>query len=124
MTLITSLVGFLSGVIGAMGLGGGGVLLISLTAFASVEQLTAQGINLLFFPPVGLSAIIIYSIKKQIRWKTVLLMWAGGILGAVLGFLAARFMGGASLSKLFACFLIVFGISRLFAKVEKQKKDV
>lgn len=124
MTFITSIVGFLSGVIGAMGLGGGGVLLIYLTAFASVEQLTAQGINLLFFLPVGLSAIIIYSIKKQIRWKTVLLMWAGGILGAVLGFFIARFIGGALLSKLFACFLIVFGISRLFLKGEKQKKDV
>ncbi len=106
-----------------MGLGGGGVLLIYLTAFASIEQLTAQGINLLFFLPVGLSAIIIYSIKKQIRWKTVLPMWAGGILGAVLGFFIARFLGGALLSKLFACFLIVFGISRLFAKAENQKKD-
>jgi hypothetical protein len=43
---------------------------------------------------------------------------------AVLGFFIARFIGGASLSKLFACFLIVFGISRLFLKGEKQKKDV
>lgn len=124
MTLITAIVGFLSGVIGAMGLGGGGVLLIYLTAFASVEQLTAQGINLLFFLPVGLCALIIYTIKRQICWKIVLWMWLGGVFGVALGFFAARFMGGDSLSKLFACFLIIFGISRLFAKSEKEKKNV
>ncbi len=124
MTILTAVVGFLSGVIGAMGLGGGGVLLIYLTAFASVEQLTAQGINLLFFLPVGFSALIIYTFKKQIRWKTVVWLWLGGGLGAALGFFTARFVGGNSLSKLFACFLIIFGISRLFARVKKEKHDV
>ena len=124
MNILTTIVGFLSGVIGAMGLGGGGVLLIYLTAFASVEQMNAQGINLLFFLPTGLLALVVYAAKKQIRWKTVLWMWLGGVLGATSGFFAARFMGGDSLSRLFACFLIIFGISRLFARVKKEKKDV
>jgi hypothetical protein len=73
------LAGFLSGLIGAMGLGGGAVLIIYLAVFTKTEQLTAQGINLLFFIPVGLLAVIIYALKGQIRWKTVLLQLKGSL---------------------------------------------
>ena len=41
--------GLLSGIIGAMGLGGGAVLLIYLSLIKGTDQLKAQGINLLFF---------------------------------------------------------------------------
>ncbi len=117
--------GFLAGVLGAMGMGGGGVLLIFLTAFASVEQLTAQGMNLLFFLPVGLLAVITYAVKKQIEWKTVLLMWAGGIVGAVVGYFCAGYIGSRYLSRLFASFLIIFGISQFLGKDKtKEQKDV
>ncbi len=110
------LAGLLSGVIGAMGLGGGGVLLIYLTVFAHTEQLTAQGINLLFFLPVGLIAIIIYSIKHLIEWKTVFKLWLGGILGAGGGFLLAKAVDTTLLGKIFAVFLILFGSLQLFSK--------
>ena len=46
-----ALAGTLSGVIGAMGLGGGGVLIIYLTLFLGMEQGIAQGVNLIFFIP-------------------------------------------------------------------------
>lgn len=107
--------GFLSGLIGAMGMGGGGVLLIYLTVFAGVSQLEAQGINLLFFLPTGLLAVIMYVAAKRIKWRIVLKMWAGGAVGAVLGYMAANFVGTDSLRKLFACFLIVFGICQMFS---------
>ncbi len=51
--------------IGAMGMGGGGVLLIYLTAFAHVPQLKAQGINLISFLPTGLLATVIYAVKNR-----------------------------------------------------------
>ena len=111
----------MSGTIGAMGLGGGGVLLIYLTVFAQTEQLRAQGINLLFFLPVGLIAIIIYSIKHLIEWKTVLKMWLGGVVGAGGGFLLARAIDTDWLGKIFALFLILFGIWQLIFKSKKQK---
>ncbi len=116
VNIIPAVAGFLSGTIGAMGMGGGGVLLIYLTVFANVEQLQAQGINLLFFLPTGLAAIIIYSIKRQIDWKKVFKMWLGGIVGAGLGFFLAKVLDTTVLSKLFAVFLIVFGLWQLFAK--------
>ena len=50
----TVLAGLLSGALGAMGLGGGGVLVIYLTLAAQMEQTTAQGVNLLLFIPCAL----------------------------------------------------------------------
>ncbi len=122
MDWLTVLAGFLSGLLGAMGLGGGGVLLIYLTAFASIEQLKAQGINLLFFLPIGLLAVIIYSIKRQIQWKTVLKMWLGGAIGVGLGFLLANGLDTYWLSKVFAVFLTVFGITQIFLKSKSSDK--
>lgn len=107
-----------------MGLGGGGVLLIYLTVFANISQLKAQGINLLFFLPVGLIAIIIYSFKRLIEWKTVLKMWLGGVLGVGLGFLLAKEVQTDLLSKFFASFLIVFGCYQLFSKTENKQKQI
>lgn len=114
--------GFLSGVIGAMGMGGGGVLLIYLTVFAGIGQLEAQGINLLFFLPTGLLAVVMYAAAKRINWRTVFKMWIGGAVGAALGYTAARFIGTDSLQKLFACFLIVFGICQMFSGGERDAK--
>jgi uncharacterized membrane protein YfcA len=124
MNITVILAAFLSGIIGAMGLGGGGVLLIFLTLFASVPQMKAQGINLLFFIPVGVLATIIYSFKKQIEWKIVFKMWLGGIVGVVLGFLFAKQIGTDVLSYIFGVFLIVLGLSGLFSKHTKKYLNV
>ena len=60
--------GLLSGIIGAMGLGGGAVLIIYLSVFTDMPQLKSQGINLLFFIPIAAAAIAVYGFKKQIKW--------------------------------------------------------
>lgn len=106
-----------------MGLGGGGVLLIYLTVFAQIPQLKAQGINLLFFLPVGLIAIIIYSLKHLIEWKIVFKMWLGGILGVSLGVLLTKTIETELLSKIFAVFLIVFGGWQLLSKNKNKSKQ-
>ena len=106
-----------------MGLGGGGILLIYLTVFAQTPQLKAQGINLLFFLPVGLIAIIIYSFKHLIEWKIVFKMWLGGILGVSLGVLLTKTIETELLSKIFAVFLIVFGGWQLLSKNKNKSKQ-
>lgn len=114
MIVSALIAGFLSGIIGAMGLGGGAVLIIYLSIFTSTEQLTAQGINLLFFIPIGTLAVIIYSIRKQINWKTIMPLAFGGIIGSVSGIFIAKFLGGNMTAKLFGAFLILLGLKELF----------
>ena len=124
MNILALLAGLLSGIIGAMGLGGGAVLIIYLTLFADTEQLTAQGINLLFFIPIAIVSVIIYSFKKQIKWKTVLKISAVGLIGTLLGWFLADFLGGELISKIFGGFLLLLGIKEIFSKTvtEKNKK--
>lgn len=114
MIVSALIAGFLSGIIGAMGLGGGAVLIIYLSIFTSTEQLTAQGINLLFFIPIGTLAVIIYSIRKHINWKTVMPLAFGGIIGSVSGIFIAKILGGNMTAKLFGAFLILLGLKELF----------
>lgn len=121
MNIFVIIASFLAGALSGMGLGGGGILLVFLTAFSSIDQLTAQGINLIFFLPTGLVAVIVYAIKKQIEWKIVLKMWLYGVIGAFGGYFIARAIETQYLSKIFAVFLIIFGIIILFSK-EKNKK--
>lgn len=126
MNITTHIAGFLSGMIGAMGMGGGGVLLIYLTAFAHVPQLKAQGINLISFLPTGLLATVIYAVKKQIVWKQVLLMWCGGAVAAAGGYLLEKFIETALLSKIFAVFLVTFGLYQLIftGKNSQMNKNI
>ena len=60
--------GILSGMLGAMGLGGGGVLIIYLTLFANLQQQTAQGINLLLFLPCAAISVILYHRKGPVSY--------------------------------------------------------
>ncbi len=123
MNVVAIIAGFLSGIIGAMGLGGGAVLIIYLTVFAHTEQLTAQGINLLFFIPIALLAVIIYAKRRQIDWKIVIPIAIGGIIGAALGLILASFLGGKLTSKIFGAFLIALGIKELLGKIKGQKSS-
>ncbi len=120
MSIAALLAGLFSGIIGAMGLGGGAVLIIYLAVFTDTPQLKAQGINLLFFLPVGLIAVIIYAVKKKIRWKTVLPMAAGGIIGAFVGLFLTDSLGGDLTAKLFGGLLILLGIKEIFTKKNKN----
>lgn len=119
MNISALLAGLFSGILGAMGLGGGAVLVIYLSIFTETEQLNAQGINLIFFIPIAIIAVIIYSIKKQIKWKLTIKVALWGILGTVLGLTFTSFLGGELTAKLFGGLLILMGLKEIFAKTGK-----
>ena len=119
-TVIQWIAGILSGTAGALGIGGGGVLILYLVLLADVEQVRAQGINLLFFLPCGIIAIIIHAIKKRIKWKLVLPCVAGGLAGVFAGMWLLGHITAGWLGKIFAAGLILLGLKELFKK-EKQK---
>ena len=117
MNIVGIIAGFLSGLIGGMGLGGGAVLLIYLTVFLKTEQLTAQGINLLFFLPIGAVAVIIYAVKKKLKFKTVLPLAIGGVVGALGGTFLSSFIGGKITAKIFATILCFIGIKEIILSI-------
>ncbi len=122
-TLYMWIAGILSGIIGAMGIGGGGILIIYLTLFADMEQMAAQGINLLFFIPCAVVALIIHIRKKRIVWKTVLPMIIGGLIGVAVGSYFAGIIGSGILGKVFAVFLVGLGVKELISGFRKKENQ-
>lgn len=116
------LAAFFSGFAGSLGLGGGGVLVLYLVLSLGEEQITAQGINLLFFIPCAALSTIVYSFKKLIDWKTVLAAAAGGLPGVLLGSWLLRSMDPLWPGKIFGAFLLIMGLKELFAKQKKVTK--
>lgn len=115
--------GLLSGLTASMGLGGGAVLIIYLTLLADVDRITAGGINLLFFIPISLLAVIIYAVRGEIKWKTVIPISLLGLCGSVLGMWLIDFLEDEWISKIFGGILVILGLKETFFKgVAKDRK--
>ena len=121
--MIQAVVGALSGVIASMGLGGGFVLLIWLTLHDGMPQRQAQGINLLFFLPIALISVVMHLRSGLIDKRLVFAMIPGGVAGAVLGALASQMVGNDILRKIYAIFLLFFGLRELFRKSTGRSQD-
>lgn len=109
----------LSAAISAMGLGGGGVLILYLTLIKSVPQLEAQGTNLLFFIPCAIAAVFVYAKRRVLQLKLILPMVLGGLVGVAIGSFLLYRIDTKYISILFACFLIAVGGITLFGKSKK-----
>lgn len=111
-----ALASFFGAGLSALGMGGGGILLIYLTAVVGMRQQAAQGINLVFFVPVALVAICIHAKNKLIRWKLVPPCVILGLLGVWAGSRIALSLEPRLLGKLFGGFLFLIGIRELAAR--------
>ncbi len=118
--MIEAIVGFLSGIIASMGLGGGFILIIWLTLAMNIPQRAAQGINLLFFLPIAFISVIMHAKAGMINKKAVLGCCLGGIIGAVAGTFGAIIIDNGLLRKLYAVFLIFFGIREFFSRPKNE----
>ena len=61
-----------AGFLSAMGLGGGGVLVLYLTLVQGFDQTKAGGVNLLFFLPAAAVALCIHLRRGQVDWRMAL----------------------------------------------------
>lgn len=115
---ISVLIGTLCGVVSGLGIGGGSLLMIWLTAVLAMEQRAAQGINLLYFLPTAVAGLFFHAKNKLVRWDLVLPAAVGGCLTAAGAAWLAQVVEVALLRKGFGAFLIVVGILEL----KKAKK--
>ena len=104
--VVTMIVAFLISVLSGLGVGGGSLLVIYLSVFTDTPQLTAQGINLLFFLFSAGSSILIHIQKRQIFPMVILVLAATGIVGSLGGFALAARMEEGFLRKIFGVMLL------------------
>ena len=114
--MLTAVFGFLSGMAGGMGIGGGALLIPALTLALGFEQKTAQLINLVCFLPAAVAAL--YEHKRNNRIETGILKFliGFGLLGCVFGALAAVKADNSLLRRCFGAFLVLMGIREVRQK--------
>ena len=110
-----------SGALGAMGMGGGGILVIYLTLALGTPLLQAQGINLLFFLPCAAISLVVNGIRGLVDWKRALWIALGGLPTTLLGIWIAGKIETKWLGWIFAGLLIAIGLKELFTKSSKQE---
>ncbi|WP_419742092.1 sulfite exporter TauE/SafE family protein [Paraclostridium dentum] len=104
------LLGFFSGIIGGMGMGGGTILIPALILFANIDPKIAQSINLLSSIPMTIFALFIHIKNKKVILKLVIPIASFGILGAIFGSFLATYLSSEVLKKVFGVFLLVIGV--------------
>jgi uncharacterized protein len=120
--MLVLLIGFLAGIIGGMGIGGGTILIPSLVFFLGTEQHIAQSVNLISFIPTASVAILIHLKHKNIEKKLVISLILLGVIGALIGSFIAVSLDGQLLKKFFAGFLLLMGLYEIFSKKNIRRK--
>lgn len=114
------IIGLTAGIISGMGIGGGTILIPALDIFFNIEQQIAQSINLIYFIPTAICAVIIHiknkNIEKKFFWKIIFTAIAGSFLGSLI----AIKIKATVLKRIFGLFLLVIGIIELFSKDGKK----
>ena len=111
------LFGFLAGIIGGMGMGGGTVL-VPLLSFLDLEQKTIQAINLISFLPMCLVALCFHWKKGLLKPQNILYVIVPAVVLALVGALFASDSQNQLLRIAFAIFLIAVGIWQLIVAIK------
>lgn len=117
----SALAGLVCGVLSGLGIGGGTLLMVWMTALAGLEQRTAQGINLLYFLPTAVCALLFHIKNRLIRWDIVLPAALAGAAAAALTAWLGTKLDTSLLRWLFGGFLLLVGLRELF--YPRAKKD-
>ncbi|MCL2170418.1 MAG: sulfite exporter TauE/SafE family protein [Defluviitaleaceae bacterium] len=108
--------GIAAGALSGMGIGGGVILIPALGMFFGLSQHAAQGINLVYFIPTALIAVIIHKKGGRIEKTGLLGIIIWGIIGSVAGALIALKLDPQTLRYIFAGFLLIMGVFEFFKK--------
>ena len=110
MMFVSVLVGLATGIISGLGVGGGSLLVLYLTAIMGESQYTAGGINLLYFIVCAPMALIGHIKQHRIVWRAVLWCTIAGSAVVVPASLLAVHIDSQWLRRLFGVLLLYVGI--------------
>ncbi len=118
---LPALAGLICGLLSGLGIGGGTLLMVWLTAICGLEQRNAQGINLLYFLPTALSSLIFHIKNRLIRWEIVLPAALTGAAAAALTAWLSQRLDTTLLCRIFGGFLLFVGLKELFGRYPRDK---
>lgn len=116
------IIGLISGIVSGTGMGGGTILIFLLTFMCGLEQHIAQAINLIFFIPTSIVAIIVNIKNKNINLKVATIISIFGILGAIIGANLSVHTDVQTLRKFFGSFLAIIAIHEIYTIIKENKK--
>ncbi len=119
--LIGILAGLVCGVISGLGIGGGSILMVWLTAVIGVAQRTAQGINLLYFLPTAAASLIFHIKNRYVQWQVAIPAAICGCLTAAGAAFVAQNLDEFVLKRFFGIFLLFVGTYEAAKALKKQK---
>ncbi|MBE7090931.1 MAG: sulfite exporter TauE/SafE family protein [Clostridiales bacterium] len=120
-TFFYVVVGFLGGLLGGMGMGGGTLLIPLLSLCFSLVQKQAQAINLVAFLPMAIVALAVHTKNGLVQYKTALPMLLPGVVFSLFGAFFAKALPNAVLRKVFGGFLLLLAV-RSFLLNKKGNK--
>ena len=109
MNILLIVFGFLSGILGGMGMGGG-TLLIPLLTFLDIPQTTIQAINLISFLPMAIVALGFHFKNGLVKTKNLLWIILPAIIFASLGAFLTKFVQPKILKYFFGALLLALGV--------------
>lgn len=116
--LLIVLIGFVAGVLsGAIGIGGGVVLVPALIYFLGYHQQLAQGTTLMMLamPVVGLAVYKYYQFGN-VNFKVAFILALGFIFGGYIGATIANILPAQTLKKIFAVIMIFLAVKMFLDK--------
>ncbi|WP_432664081.1 sulfite exporter TauE/SafE family protein [Wukongibacter baidiensis] len=121
--MIFSIIGFFSGIISGMGIGGGTILIPALIFFTDLVQQESQSVNLFTFIPVATIAVITHIKNKNVEKSIWLPLVLTGVIGAFIGSKLAVKLSSNFLRKIFGIFLFIMAIYQFFYKEKKDASE-
>jgi hypothetical protein len=111
--MFTAILGFLSGILAGLAVGGGTLLVPGLVLIKGVQQHVAQGVSLFIFLPTSVLAIGTHLRYGNVRWGLAWKLAIGSVMGAYIGAQIALRLQAPLLRRIFAVYLIAMGLYQL-----------
>lgn len=121
--MLNIIASFAIALLSGMGIGSGGLFVIWLTLAENTPQLTAQGLNLLFFIFSSGASLTVHLTKRKIAWGAVALLTLTGVGGALIGGYISGLINASAMKKLFGAMLILSGLVSLMKKRGEVSKS-
>ena len=116
------LFGFLSGILGGMGMGGG-TLLIPLLGFLEIRQQTIQAINLLSFLPMAVLALLMHFKNGLVKPQKMEWIILPAVVFSAFGSYLTKSASPRVLKICFGVFLTGLGIWQMVLGIKKAKQE-